>query len=72
MKNISEEKANPVFLLKVIRHGQITIPKEFRVALDIRQGDILEAELEHNALSLKPKTLIDKGRDHQQLQYSNI
>ena len=47
-------------VVRVITHGQITLPKEFREALGVKEGDILEAELKENQVVLKPKTLIDK------------
>lgn len=47
-------------VIKVIRNGQITLPKEFRDALGVKEGDILEAEMKDNQMVLKPKTLIDK------------
>ena len=31
--------------VKVLRHGQVTLPKEFREVLHINEGQILEAEL---------------------------
>ncbi len=47
-------------VVRVIRHGQVTLPKEFRDALGVKEGDILEAEMKENQVVLKPKTLIDK------------
>ena len=47
-------------VIKVIRNGQITLPKEFRDALGVKEGDILEAEIKENQMVLKPKILIDK------------
>ncbi len=47
-------------VIKVIRNGQITLPKEFRDALGVKEGDILEAEMKENQMVLKPKILIDK------------
>ncbi|MBM4067069.1 MAG: AbrB/MazE/SpoVT family DNA-binding domain-containing protein [Planctomycetes bacterium] len=47
-------------IVKVIRNGQITLPKEFRDALGVKEGDILEAEMKENRVVLKPKSLIDK------------
>ena len=47
-------------VVRVIRHGQITLPKEFREALGVKEGDLLEAEMKENQMVLKPKTLIDK------------
>ena len=47
-------------VVRVIRHGQITLPKEFRDALGVKEGDLLEAEMKENQMVLKPKILIDK------------
>ena len=47
-------------VIKVLRHGQITLPKELREVLGVKEGDILEAEMKENQVVLKPKTLIDK------------
>jgi len=46
-------------LVKVIRHGQITLPADFREELDIKEGDYIEAELEGKAIVLRPKVLLD-------------
>ena len=47
-------------LVKVIRHGQITLPAGFREELDIEEGDYLEAELEGKSIVLRPKVLLDR------------
>ena len=47
-------------VIKVLRHGQITLPKELREVLGVKEGDILEAEMKENQVVLRPKTLIDK------------
>lgn len=47
-------------LVKIIRHGQITLPAEFRRALSLAEGDYLEAELEENRIVLKPKMVLDR------------
>lgn len=47
-------------LVKVIRNGQITIPKELRKALGIREGDLLEITLNNAELRVTPKTPVDK------------
>ncbi len=46
--------------VKVLRGGQITMPKPLRKALEIKEGDLLEVEMENHKLVLKPKTLADK------------
>ena len=48
-------------LVKVIRHGQITLPADLREELDIKEGDYLEAELEGEAIILRPKVLLDRA-----------
>jgi AbrB family looped-hinge helix DNA binding protein len=47
-------------LVKVIRHGQITLPAEFRKALDLDEGDYLEAEIDQDRIVLKPKIILDR------------
>ena len=46
--------------VKVLRGGQITMPKALRRALEIKEGDVLEVELENHKVVLKPKALADK------------
>lgn len=48
-------------IIKVIRNGQITLPKEIREALDIDEGQILEAEVENSRIILKPLTFVESG-----------
>ena len=55
---IREKQTMP--LVKVIRNGQITIPKEIRRSLSIRDGDFLEIERSNSGLLIKPKIVIDR------------
>ncbi len=48
--------------VRVLRGGQITMPKELRKVLEIKEGDILEVEMEKNKVVLKPKVLVDKDK----------
>ena len=48
--------------IKVLRGGQVTMPKRFRTALKIREGDVLEVKMENHKLVLKPKALVDKDQ----------
>jgi AbrB family looped-hinge helix DNA binding protein len=48
--------------VRVLRGGQITMPKELRKMLEIREGDILELEMEKDKVVLKPKVLVDKDQ----------
>lgn len=47
-------------LVKVIRNGQITIPKGLRAILGIQEGDFLEIKLKGRNMVIKPKVAIDK------------
>jgi AbrB family looped-hinge helix DNA binding protein len=47
-------------LVKVLRNGQITVPKGVRKVLGIKEGDVLEVALGKTGVVLKPKALIDK------------
>jgi AbrB family looped-hinge helix DNA binding protein len=38
------------------------MPKELREVLEIKEGDILEVQMEKNKVVLKPKVLVDKDR----------
>ena len=46
-------------LVRVLEHGQVTIPKPFRDALGLKKGDVAEAELlEDGRIMLIPKRLV--------------
>jgi len=62
MKNLRDKtkRAKNMPLVKVIRHGQITIPKELRKALGIEEGDLLEVELKKSRMIIKHKAVVDK------------
>ncbi len=47
-------------LVKVIRNGRITLPKDIRESLGVKEGDLLELELRDSEMTIKPKTTIDK------------
>jgi len=48
-------------LVKVIRHGQITLPIDFREELNIKEGDYLEADIKGKAIVLRPKVFLDRA-----------
>lgn len=48
-------------MVKVVRNGQITLPKEFRDALSIDEGQILEAEIKNSRIILKPLAFVERG-----------
>lgn len=47
-------------LVKILRHGQITLPKEIRKILGVEEGDLLEVGLDNARVFLQPKVLVDK------------
>jgi AbrB family looped-hinge helix DNA binding protein len=47
-------------VVKILRHGQITLPKEIRKILGVEEGDLLELGMENTRVFLKPKVLVDK------------
>lgn len=47
-------------MVKVIRHGQITLPKKVRDNLGIKEGDMLELKIGGGGIVITPKTAIDK------------
>lgn len=49
-------------LVKVTRHGQVTIPASLRQAVDIKVGDYVQLRAEGDHIVLTPKKLIDKSQ----------
>jgi len=48
--------------VKILRNGQLTLPAKLRKALDLKEGDLLNAELEENKIILKPLTVIERDK----------
>lgn len=46
-------------IVKVLDHGQVTIPKRFRLALGLEKGDLAEAELKGEKIVITPKRLVE-------------
>ena len=45
-------------VVRLLDHGQITIPKRFREALGLERGDLAEAELDGERIVITPKKLV--------------
>lgn len=45
-------------VVKIMQHGQVTIPKKFREVLGLKKGDLAEAELEEGRIVITPKRLV--------------
>jgi len=54
------ENAMPT--IKVLRNGQLTLPARFREILELKQGDLLNAELEEDKIVLRPVTTVERKR----------
>ena len=48
-------------LIKVRRAAQITLPNDIRKALNLNEGDYLEAEIVADGVLLKPVAVVDRG-----------
>lgn len=53
-------------VVKILQHGQVTIPKKFREILGLKKGDLAEAELEEDRIVITPKRLV-KDRAYREL-----
>ena len=47
---------------RVLRSGQVTFPKEVRESLNLKEGDIVDFEIQGSAVVIRPKVMIDKGK----------
>lgn len=45
-------------IVKVMQHGQITIPKKIREILSLEKGDLAEINLEGDKIVIVPKRLV--------------
>ena len=62
--NPSQQGGINMPLLQIRRNFQITLPAKLRQALELKEGDLVEAELVNNqAIILKPKEVVSKARD---------
>ena len=55
-------------LVRMIRGGQITLPVEARKALQLKEGDYLEAELTEKGVLLKPVAVTDRSGADRELE----
>lgn len=53
-------------VVKILKYGQVTLPKAFRDALGLEQGDLAEAELKGDQIVITPKKLVDRKK-HREL-----
>lgn len=61
MLDLDHGGKNKMPLAKILRSGQITLPKEVRQSLKLKEGDIIDFEIKGATAVMRPKELIDKG-----------
>jgi AbrB family looped-hinge helix DNA binding protein len=57
---LQEGVHDPMALLKLKRHAQVTIPAELRKQFNLEEGDYLEAEVTHAGILLKPVSVVQR------------
>jgi AbrB family looped-hinge helix DNA binding protein len=45
---------------KILRSGQVTLPKEVRERLNLKEGDILDFEIKEDGVVMRAKELVNK------------
>jgi len=55
-------------LMRVRRLAQLTLPAEVRRALNVQEGDYLEAEIVKDGVLLKPVAVVERDRAWQRIQ----
>jgi AbrB family looped-hinge helix DNA binding protein len=55
-------------LMRVRRLAQLTLPAEVRRALNVQEGDYLEAEVVKDGVLLKPVAVVQRKRAWQRIQ----
>ena len=59
---LQERMDDPMALLKLKRHAQITIPADLRKLFDLEEGDYLEAEATNAGILLRPMSVIEREK----------
>ena len=60
INTVQQIGVNIMPFVKVLRHGQVTVPKQYRKLFDIKEGDVLEVKMQKNGVLFEPKILINK------------
>ena len=55
-------------LMRVRRMAQLTLPAEVRRALNVQEGDYLEAHIVKDGVLLKPVAVVERDRAWQRIQ----
>jgi AbrB family looped-hinge helix DNA binding protein len=46
---------------RILRKGQMTLPKKVRDVLNVSEGDVVDFDISGNTVTIKPKVLVGKG-----------
>lgn len=46
--------------VKVLRHGQITLPARVRKAMNLKRGDLMELKVRHDEITLRPAVVFSR------------
>jgi AbrB family looped-hinge helix DNA binding protein len=65
-RTLSEELV--MTLMRVRRAAQLTLPAEVRQALNIQEGDYLEAQIVEGGVLLKPISVVERTRAWQRIE----
>lgn len=60
MQAIPDNWSRSMPVVRILDHGQVTIPKPLREALGLKKGDLAEMELEGDRVVITPKRLVQK------------
>jgi AbrB family looped-hinge helix DNA binding protein len=55
-------------LMRVRRAAQLTLPAEIRRALNVKEGDFLEAQIVEGGVLLKPVSVVERQRVWERMQ----
>jgi AbrB family looped-hinge helix DNA binding protein len=55
-------------LMRVRRMAQLTLPAEVRRALNVQEGDYLEAQIVQDGVLLKPVAVVERARAWQRIE----
>lgn len=55
-------------LMRVRRAAQLTLPAEVRQALNVQEGDYLEAQIVEGGVLLKPVSVVERTRAWQRIE----
>lgn len=68
MIKASGQENRTMALVRLLRGGQLTVPAEIRQKLQVKEGDLLEAEVMEQGIFLKPVQVVEREQARQDLR----